>query len=411
MNCRPALNPTTRRGLLIEPLDTLFFRDGRPFDPADRGRSGLPIPQTLAGMVRTYLMRLAGIESRDMHGLRDKESNSGRWLAHIAVQGPWLARIPHEDSVEELYFPAPAHLVEDESKKLELLAPLSPSIHVPGWRSRSRTYDKMRPLMHLGDWQSRARPKGGYLTLAGITSVLNGEVPNLDRSNGTAEWVRPDCLFDHENRVGIGVNSDTHTTGDGQIYSASHLRLREHIGFYAEVGWEEGAPPFTFDDHLERAFPPEGVILPFGGEGRRVRVRPVDRINWPKVDDIPSPDQGGFTMLLISPVIFHPRKTAEDPDRPVWQPPDNGILAGAAIPHPLAISGWDLAGDADNHWKPRQSGRGFAVPAGAVYFWQNGRHAKPDLKPPPWHNMAEKLQERAAGWGMALRGRWTYAGH
>ena len=35
-------------GLRLEPLDTLFFRDGRPFDAAARASGGLPQPQPLA---------------------------------------------------------------------------------------------------------------------------------------------------------------------------------------------------------------------------------------------------------------------------------------------------------------------------------------------------------------------------
>ena len=49
-------------GLRIDPLDVLFFRDGRPFTPASRGASGLPTPQTLAGAVRTHLLQHAGCD-------------------------------------------------------------------------------------------------------------------------------------------------------------------------------------------------------------------------------------------------------------------------------------------------------------------------------------------------------------
>ena len=43
-------------GVLLDPLDTLFFRDGRPFDASSRVRGGLPNPQTLAGALRTALL-------------------------------------------------------------------------------------------------------------------------------------------------------------------------------------------------------------------------------------------------------------------------------------------------------------------------------------------------------------------
>lgn len=40
-----------RTGAILEPLDVLFFRDGRPFAAAMRGSSGLPLPQTTAGAI------------------------------------------------------------------------------------------------------------------------------------------------------------------------------------------------------------------------------------------------------------------------------------------------------------------------------------------------------------------------
>ncbi|MBN1903298.1 hypothetical protein JW926_18410, partial [Candidatus Sumerlaeota bacterium] len=57
--------------LIIEPLDTLFFRDGRPFGPTDHSNSGLPVPQTLAGMVKTRLMHLYNVKPHEMHNLRE----------------------------------------------------------------------------------------------------------------------------------------------------------------------------------------------------------------------------------------------------------------------------------------------------------------------------------------------------
>ncbi|MGH7857891.1 MAG: type III-B CRISPR module-associated Cmr3 family protein, partial [Candidatus Binatia bacterium] len=44
-------------GLLLEPLDVLFFRSSRPEDPV----SVLPHPQTLAGALRTALLAAHGI--------------------------------------------------------------------------------------------------------------------------------------------------------------------------------------------------------------------------------------------------------------------------------------------------------------------------------------------------------------
>ena len=36
---------TRRVGLCLNPLDVLFFRDGRPFEAASRAYGGLPLPR------------------------------------------------------------------------------------------------------------------------------------------------------------------------------------------------------------------------------------------------------------------------------------------------------------------------------------------------------------------------------
>jgi SOS regulatory protein LexA len=48
---------STTVGIALDPLDVLFFRDGRPFTASERLLSGLPLPQTLAGAIRTALLQ------------------------------------------------------------------------------------------------------------------------------------------------------------------------------------------------------------------------------------------------------------------------------------------------------------------------------------------------------------------
>jgi CRISPR-associated protein Cmr3 len=49
-------------GLCLDPLDLLFFRDGRPFDAATRAYGGLPMPRTMAGALRTAMLVRAGVD-------------------------------------------------------------------------------------------------------------------------------------------------------------------------------------------------------------------------------------------------------------------------------------------------------------------------------------------------------------
>src|SRR5437870_6544569 len=96
----------SRIGLCINPLDVLFFRDGRPFDAASRAYGGLPLPRTVAGALRTAL--LTSEESFDFAALRDRVRNGSNgprpttrdvlgdapaWILDARFRGPWLALV------------------------------------------------------------------------------------------------------------------------------------------------------------------------------------------------------------------------------------------------------------------------------------------------------------------------------
>ena len=145
-----------RTGLVLEPLDTLFFRDGRPFENATRASSGLPVPQTLAGALRTFMLRSTGFASEDFKRLRD-ETISGKSfkdalgeelgpIAEASFRGPWLALIGDDGQPQPL-FPCPSTLLKVEAddgvhEQILRLDPLRENEHLQGWSDAKG----MRPL-------------------------------------------------------------------------------------------------------------------------------------------------------------------------------------------------------------------------------------------------------------------------
>ncbi len=110
---------TARIGLCLEPLDVLFFRDGRPFAAATRATSGQPVPQTLAGAVWTALLTKFGCDFERLaeevrrRPIREAVLAAGtpEWLVEVSVRGPWLARSSVTDGDgPDVLVPAPAML-------------------------------------------------------------------------------------------------------------------------------------------------------------------------------------------------------------------------------------------------------------------------------------------------------------
>jgi len=360
-------------GLRLDPLDTLFFRDGRPFDAATRASGGLPQPQTLAGALRTALLARAGFDfgkfaiarkkmtADDPEQLRAALTACGApaEIVDASFRGPWLALASDDNAVSPL-LPMPEVLKRAKEKGKWSVA--KPVASVPGWDDPA-----LKPLWRNVEPDPKAEPE--LLTLAGLKAFLKDPKANIP----DAHCVKRETLFGYDHRVGIEVDKDTLTSADGMLYVISLLSMqRKHDGkpvcLYAEIELPADVAAYLTD-----------TLVPFGGEGKYVRVTKVEAQPWPK------PATGPAMWYLATPTFFPPT------GRPL--PSVTGLMAaasGAGVP----VSGWDVARNG-----PRATR--FAVPAGACYF-VNGP-ATPD----DFLNLGtESAALRQEGWGFALPGIW-----
>jgi len=282
---------TRRVGLVLEPLDVLFFRDGRPFEPASQAASGMPVPQTVAGALRTWLLREAGCDFEKLGGAMKggtsfAEAAAGQGddvaaIARLRFRGPWFARAQVGGAPEPLV-PAPASLREVKgSGGIVRLDPLTKHA-LPGWRPGE---DGMLPLWHCGPGDLE-RVRGKHLTLAGLEAFLRGEPPK------PGGMVKSDELFGLDRRTGIAVNPDARAAEEHMIYGVSLLALKPGVTLYAEVV----GPANVIERLPERPTP-----IPLGGEGRRVAIRRIDPVEWPSTT--PTAKQGRL-LLLTAPGVF-----------------------------------------------------------------------------------------------------------
>ncbi len=394
----PETQPCVSRvGLRIDPLDVLFFRDGRPFDAASRAYGGLPLPRTIAGALRTAFLASEGF---DFTALRDRARNGSNgprpttrdvlqgapdWILRARFRGPWLALVDEDSggkaTVEPL-LPVPATLARVESEGdtgLGKWCRTTPRQGLPG-----RTDPDLMPLWRRGD--PEAKHPRGFLTPEGIRRFLEDRMPD------DQQWYEPHDLFDFDARTGIGIDADTLTTARSQIYGVRMLALRRHVPINESPGrmvrvmlYEEVEfpvkPPADLDERLTRP-------IPLGGEGRQASLKVIDAVDWPGVATAVERS----LWLLATPGIFGGGNGHLRADRPdALAPPAR--LRAAASDSPLAVSGWDIA---MNGPRPTR----FAVPGGAVYYVEGT--FEPD------HDSLcsddELVQE---GWGFALRGVWN----
>jgi len=405
---RPVLRDAI--GLVIDPLDTLFFRDGRPFGPMDTGYSGLPLPQTVAGMIRAYIMQSLDLEPSKIHRLREMANGVSpyqRAIAFIACRGPWLVKVKDCNVIENIFVSPPAHLcrVGGDEEQLVLLRPLGDDFQLPGWRSpQSERQNHLRPLLYIEGPES-VEPESRWLDKEAIISVLQDKAPDPHH------LLCSRSLFTWEDRTGVTISPETSTGENSLLYSSQQLRLERGIALYAEIGWEtvddahqdtlrriQGA--FDADIGWDRLFPETGILLPLGGEGRRVSVKRAKTFSWSDIAVSNTKVTQRAVTWLISPLTNYQHSRTEGQRNP-WEPMSLGKLVGASCPKPLALSGWDMAAD---EARPTR----YAVPAGSVYFWERGTNADQSKEwlPGSLLQLSENAKDRANGWGMALKGVW-----
>ena len=349
--------------LELKPVDTLFFRDARPFEAASRAVSGLPKPQTLAGALRTTLLEHHGVAPAELGGLVREGATFAEALAtfgpvvggiaDVVAKGPWFGL------GKQLLVPAPANLRRDkETGRLIRLDPLASA--PPGWRPSA---DGMLPLWRRG--RSAVEAVDGYLTMCGLRRFLEGGVPDA------SDVVPSKDIYALEDRTGIGIDNARGTAGEGRIYGIRVLVLRRGAILVAEaVG-----PAGTLAPLADRP-----VTIRLGGEGRHVRAHARQgSIEWPGVA---ATGDGRRLVLLTTPAWFDG-----------WRP-DGLNPVSAAVPGYEAVSGWDLARGGP---KPNR----FMVPAGTVYFLTAGG-------PLPAAGLVSP-DDAAVGWGNLVEGNWSHA--
>ena len=346
-------------GLVFEPLDTLFFRGGRPFGTGLPGESPLPSPQSLAGVVRTYLLDREKADFAAMRGkatLRDAFAAAGTpWLADVCFRGPWLAELEQDRPRPLVRAPADLRFVNGEVVRL-----LPTTQKLPGWQPE---LSGMYPLWHTDGKPSKSRPE-----------LLSFEELSIYLANGTIQAHRVRSFAEFfllEDRTGVVIDSATYASKQGEIFMTRNLRLKSGIVFYAETDVPE--------DKLAHFEAP--ATINWGGERHHAVVRKVAPVSWQEPD---SDDRR--SLLLLSPAFFERG----------WQPDliPEGQLRSAAVEGPYAISGWDLARGGPKATR-------FGVDSGSVYFIEGpspaGRHLNHDH------------EDAALGYGFFLKGSWNYA--
>lgn len=325
---------------LLEAVDTLFFRDGSPYNAGEGGQSGIrgrfpPFMNTVQGAIRIALA----------NGQGWTPENNDRWpeelgtpddLGQVELQGPYLMQNG------KMLFPAPLYIVylENSSGGDDFYTRLKPGEEVECDLDCVRLPEpqERRPGLKLLE--------NCWLDLDGMEAVLNGGLPGKDQV-----YFQKD-LWQEEYRVGIEREPDMRTVSTGKIYSCTHVRLREKVSLAVVVS---GVP----EEWHQKA----SRLVRLGGEGRLARVEITEPGKMlPRHASLkPVGGMVRFTVTLVTPGKYENIRNVIR-NGPPGIP---GKCVSACIGKLVQTGGWDSQNFSPRPIEP-------FIPAGSTWFYEAG---------------------------------------
>ncbi|MHB8474076.1 MAG: type III-B CRISPR module-associated protein Cmr3 [Gammaproteobacteria bacterium] len=310
--------------ITFEPLDSLFFREAKPFNAGEGGFLDSQFPpsaQTLSGAIRGAIgeakVNWDWSKKADVAALLGTADNP----APLSFAGPYLFK-----DGRRLY-PVPLNLLYSE--KTKEWTRLTPS----GTQFTTDMGDRQLPTPEKP--LEGAKPiEEGWLNVTNMEGVLKGELPT--------SFIPANEVFVREARAGIGRDNQKSVVNERQLYFTRHLRLQEDIALGMAAGGAEL---------------PYGGMVRLGGEGRLARIvvgtMPA-ALDAPPVDVNPK----GLILTLLTHGDFG------DKAEPDWERVHPSLeLVTACVGKAVREGGWDYA---QRQPKPLKS----LVPAGSCYFVQ-----------------------------------------
>lgn len=357
----------------VEAVDTLLFRDGRPFNQNDEGASEAvsvfpPYPPTLVGAVRLALAKRAGYPSTAWPEERlgcGVDWSAEDPLGQLSFSAPLLTR------EGEAVFPLPLNVARgktaDGQDRLTRL--------VPGPLRTCDLGDEVAlPVAEDGSVNGPSVPENSWVTLAGMKAVLAGGLP------AAADVLKRTDLWCNEPRVGIGLDSNSRQVETGQLYMASHVRPRKGVRLYLRVA---GASAEDF---------PEG-LHPLAGEHRMAAFRATEEVALPTTPDTLGRETDGSIRYLV--VLLSPCLLERLPEPGESLPGLPGRVVSACLGRGQTIGGWDSC-------KKRPIAMHPAVPAGSLWYL-TASEAVGDLRDVHGTHIGAA---QAWGFGQMLVGTW-----
>jgi CRISPR-associated protein Cmr3 len=342
----------------IKPLDTLFFRDGRPFSMGSETWANPvfpPYPSTVYGAIRTWLIFEKGSLKEFKKGEYKKELGTPTEKGSLKIKGPFI-------SIQStLHFPIPKDLLKKKTSSEEEKTHLFSISLFQKPEILISDYALENVLVNKTDFELDEAE--GFLEINELIDYLKGETNIL-------RFTEKNKIFEREPKIGIKRNRKTFSSEEGHLYKVPMIRFQKEVSFFVEI---EGLNIY-----------PEGGTIQLGADWKTAIIKKMKDDFFKDLRDLKFQFKNKiFKIYLATPAIFNNDRN----DRlqkgneknnfvkgwlPKWIDKNtfigtyNGIkvkLICCAIGKYLSIGGWDLA---NSRPKPMYK----LIPAGSVYYFK-----------------------------------------
>lgn len=350
--------------LQLEALDTLFFKDGKPFSLGEETwADGIfpPPPSVVYGALRTALMS-GELGEQNLTDLIEQTENLQ--LAHFSVK--------LQNGGQDEYYPIPLDVVEQKDKDYESGEYEVFPLEVKEVSTVSNSGHQVLPFYDADDDETVEPVAGGLISRSNLVRYLKGNTKPFK----CRKW---DNYKVPEPKIGIKRNRATLSTGDdgGELYRVGLQRTK---GVQFQLGFS--LPVLSLQTQMIR----------LGAEGKVAKARqPDDPFDWNGPRNLTT---RYLKVYLTTPGIFQ----NDGPELSKW-----GIkaeLKGMAVGKPFSLGGFDM-----NKGCPKPMLK--VVPAGSVFYYE--APASVDLAQLQGKAVADTINGidyAQQGFGIAYFGTW-----
>ncbi|MCP5498569.1 MAG: type III-B CRISPR module-associated protein Cmr3 [Leptospiraceae bacterium] len=240
---------------MIEPLDTLFFRDGRPFNMGDETwAEGMfpPNPSVIYGALRSAYFSLYPDEFQ-YAGTENDPSNN------IAITDIYFCELSDKNE-KYFYYLTPADILKPKNKKsgnydYQLISSKNTSLE---------NKIKNIPLYNISE--NLIRLENTFITRRTFLKYI--QASNKEK----VETESINSFISNEPKIGIGRERTKHAAKDGMLYRTNMIRTANKSKSDRKLHF---VITYNFEGDKEFIIP-DTTLLKLGGEGKVININSIN---------------------------------------------------------------------------------------------------------------------------------------